>query len=615
MDTKNYAYLTLLSSDSYIYYILGLAQSLRDVKSKYPLYCCVTDAVSNHTLKILNTFNINVIHLNVDKHFTEIIKTNNKLGIRQNWNAALDKLKLYTLTQFDKCVYLDSDIWVKQNIDELFNKSCLTGVEDLAPEPHPEHNNYKPGDSLFYSCLYIFKPSKSYYEKLINSIPNLPKNIIWHDQAILAYHNQDWMSKKELHLPCEYLLNYSIYCYKWFLKLGHKVKDIKLKHYGRHKKAPFNEVEIIPDLIYDDYLAYFTFIENIIEKNKLDIKKINLSNIKSDAHRSEIDLVVPYVDSADPAWQKLFVQYNPSKTTLEAVNAKNRFRGQGDFFKNWFRCVAENAPWIRKIHLIVQSPSQVPAWLNTDKVHIVYHKDIIPAKFLPCFSSSLIEMFITKIPGLSDKFLYANDDIFITNKIKPDDFFTEDKVKLNFEKHTNLSNITAKTFLNSYNLGTGLSETTYYICPKHSIACYLRKDMEAFDKKYEKEILASCTRFRAENNLNIYMYAMYMKTMEHTTASKVNFQYMCTTSNFKDLEDIYKKNIQVICLNDTSETENIYQNKDLLKFFNRYYPNACKYELDYDLVGKNKSSQPKVEKIEIKKDIRADGQSNTYLYF
>ena len=429
------------------------------------------------------------------------------------------------------------------------------------------------------------------------------------------------MSKKELHLPCEYLLNYSVYCYRWFLKLGHKVKDVKIKHYGRHKNAPFHTVEIIPDLIYDDYLAYFTFLEEIIEKNNINIEKINLNNIKSEANRSDIDLVLPYVDSADINWQKLFVQYNPKGATLEAVNAKNRFRGQGDFFRYFFRCIAANASWVRKVHLIVQSPSQVPTWLNTDKVHIVYHKDIIPAKFLPCFSSSLIEMFVSKIPGLAKKFIYLNDDLFITNKVSPEDFFDDNCVKMNFEKHTNLDSITAKTFLNSYNLGTAQKEKTYYICPKHSVSAYLLDDMKAFDRLYKQEILKSCTKFRADNNLNIYMYALYMKSNNHTKASAVRFEYMCSQTNFKNISWIINtKNIQVVCLNDTSDTENIYKNIDLNNYFANNYPYASQYELNYDytkIKKKKKNSSLAIEKQKATKSNRtvAFGRDDCYLYF
>ena len=113
-----------------------------------------------------------------------------------------------------------------------------------------------------------------------------------------------------------------------------------------------------------------------------------------------VDLVVPYVDSSDLNWQKLFNEYNPH-VNEEGVDAANRFRGQGSFFKYFFRCVDKNLFWINKIHLLVQSESQVPYWINRDKVHVVFHKDFIPEEYLPTFNSTTIEMFLWNIPGLS----------------------------------------------------------------------------------------------------------------------------------------------------------------------------------------------------------------------
>lgn len=74
----------------------------------------------------------------------------------------------------------------------------------------------------------------------------------------------------------------------------------------------------------------------------------------------KIDLVVPYVDASDKNWQAEFLKYNAKKTS-EAVNAKNRFRGQGDFFRYFFRSVAKNMPWINNVFLLVMSKSQVPS--------------------------------------------------------------------------------------------------------------------------------------------------------------------------------------------------------------------------------------------------------------
>ena len=70
---------------------------------------------------------------------------------------------------------------------------------------------------------------------------------------------------------------------------------------------------------------------------------------------------------------------------------------------------------------------QTPVWLNTDhpKIKIIDHKDIIPTDKLPLFNSTTIEMFIPFIPGLSEHFLYANDDMFVWSKVEKEFFFPE----------------------------------------------------------------------------------------------------------------------------------------------------------------------------------------------
>jgi UDP-N-acetylglucosamine-lysosomal-enzyme len=43
---------------------------------------------------------------------------------------------------------------------------------------------------------------------------------------------------------------------------------------------------------------------------------------------------------------------------------------------------------------------------------------------LPTFSSPSIESHLHRIPGLSDKFIYMNDDVMFGSDVWPDDFYT-----------------------------------------------------------------------------------------------------------------------------------------------------------------------------------------------
>lgn len=133
----------------------------------------------------------------------------------------------------------------------------------------------------------------------------------------------------------------------------------------------------------------------------------------------KIDFVVTWVDGNDPKWKAEKAKYQNND---EGDQREERYR-EWDNLQYWFRAIEEYAPWYNSIHFVTFG--HVPAWLKTDhpKLHIVNHEDYIPKEYLPTFSARPIEFYLHKIPGLSDKFVYFNDDMFITSKVSPDDFF------------------------------------------------------------------------------------------------------------------------------------------------------------------------------------------------
>lgn len=134
----------------------------------------------------------------------------------------------------------------------------------------------------------------------------------------------------------------------------------------------------------------------------------------------DIDLVIPWVDGSDPAWQEQKNKYLKHKETNEAF-----YRDYG-LMRYWFRCVEKNMPWIRYIFFITWG--HTPKWLDTDhpKIRIVKHKDYMPPEFLPTFSINPISLNIHRIEGLSEQFIYAEDDIFFIGRQRPEDFFSEE---------------------------------------------------------------------------------------------------------------------------------------------------------------------------------------------
>src|SRR5699024_7061147 len=55
--------------------------------------------------------------------------------------------------------------------------------------------------------------------------------------------------------------------------------------------------------------------------------------------------------------------------------------------------------------------------------NIINHKDFLSKENLPVFNSCAIEINLHRIPGLSERFVYFNDDTFLIDYVKEKDFF------------------------------------------------------------------------------------------------------------------------------------------------------------------------------------------------
>uniref|UniRef100_A0A8C0J4Z5 N-acetylglucosamine-1-phosphotransferase subunits alpha/beta n=1 Tax=Chelonoidis abingdonii TaxID=106734 RepID=A0A8C0J4Z5_CHEAB len=92
------------------------------------------------------------------------------------------------------------------------------------------------------------------------------------------------------------------------------------------------------------------------------------------------------------------------------------------------RSIERHAPWVR--HIFIITNGQIPSWLNLDnpRITIVTHQDIFQnLSHLPTFSSPAIESHIHRIAGLSQKFIYLNDDVMFGKDVWPDDFYSHSK--------------------------------------------------------------------------------------------------------------------------------------------------------------------------------------------
>lgn len=302
-----------------------------------------------------------------------------------------------------------------------------------------------------------------------------------------------------------------------------------------------------------------------------------------------IDLVITYVDSSDKNWQELYLKYAPQSDDPQ-VNGEQRFRSNSNFVY-LFRGIDKFVPWINKVFLVVQSNSQVPKWINRNNVRVVLHEEFIPCEYLPLFNSQAIEMFLHKIPGLSEKFLYANDDNYFVGKLDKEDFFEDDKIKtsftksrLNLDSYDNMPlwkiSILNSSLLVNRQETEELKKENTYIAPMHGIRPYLKSKIEEVHDKYGETILNSISKFRDEKNLTIYVFDFYLRAKGLTKEKKYKFSYFSSLHSVSLVctaiinPELYK----TICINDTDESEDEERIKLIKMHFESQFSRRSKFE-------------------------------------
>lgn len=141
----------------------------------------------------------------------------------------------------------------------------------------------------------------------------------------------------------------------------------------------------------------------------------------------KFDAVYTWVDGDEPQYIELRDRY-AAKTT---DRNPERYRDNLQLMRYSFRSMEQFFNHFETLYLVTTRP-QVPSWINADhpRVKIVHHDEFIPAEFLPTFNSNVIESFLHRIPGLSEHFLYMNDDFLFGNPLPPDAFMRDGKYRI-----------------------------------------------------------------------------------------------------------------------------------------------------------------------------------------
>jgi hypothetical protein len=308
-----------------------------------------------------------------------------------------------------------------------------------------------------------------------------------------------------------------------------------------------------------------------------------------------IDVIYTWVDGEEPAMRVKRAQYKGEEIAdiLDKEVNESRYTSH-DELKYSLRSLQMYADFVRHIYIVTDG--QKPDWLDDEAegITVVDHRDIFPEDVLPVFNSHAIETRLHHIPGLSDHYLYFNDDVFVGRRVTPEHFFHGSGVmripvsplKIGVgqphaeETATNsASKNVRRLLLEKY----GRITTNNFM---HTPLPQQRATLQELEEMFPEDISRTmATRFRSPQDVAmtaplLYQYALITG---RGVPAKFNFRYVNISRPDADrrLNDLLqRRRFDVFCLNDVnvSPEERADVAARMHSFLEEYFPFPSSFE-------------------------------------
>lgn len=292
-----------------------------------------------------------------------------------------------------------------------------------------------------------------------------------------------------------------------------------------------------------------------------------------------MDVVITYVNGLDKIWREEYDRH------LNLPAQDKRFRDWGTL-KYLLRGIQSNMPFVRNVFLVVSHKSQVPDWADVSNLKIVLHEEIIPKEYLPTFNSTTIEMFLHKIEGLDEEFIYFNDDMFPVGACDPEDFFADGKIVLGFSRHRLAWGMYKKHCRRSDNIARrvlGQRVGSDFIRPQHICSPMLKSQCDEIFNKANEDILASLTKVRENKNINQYIFLDYIYYKGLAIQKRISKKHISVSlaSPGTLRSFIVNQKRKMVCINDVKVSEKRYSKLKpaILNAFQERFPDKSRFEL------------------------------------
>ena len=239
---------------------------------------------------------------------------------------------------------------------------------------------------------------------------------------------------------------------------------------------------------------------------------------------------------------------------------------------------------------------------------------------MPTFNSHTIELNFHRIKGLSEQFVYFNDDIFITNPVKQEDFFVngvpKDMLALqpvvanvdnpvmpyiylnnsmllakHFDKRSNIKKQPGSYFHISYPFMYFFYNMLEMAFPRftgfytvHGPSPFLKSTFETIWQEEGDFLSGTCMhKFRDKEDASQYLIREWQKlsgNFQPANVKKLCRYFELGNDNRKLYNTLMKKTCKMVCINDANTAIDFNKvQQELATCFNSIFPVKSSYEL------------------------------------
>jgi Stealth protein CR2, conserved region 2/Stealth protein CR3, conserved region 3/Stealth protein CR4, conserved region 4/Stealth protein CR1, conserved region 1 len=307
-----------------------------------------------------------------------------------------------------------------------------------------------------------------------------------------------------------------------------------------------------------------------------------------------IDIVFSWVDGSSAEFQRMRAMRMQSYVVGVGDDSAARYR-QLDELKYALRSVHLYAPWIRRIFIVTDSP--IPDWLDEHpSVTIVPSSAFfLDQSHLPTHNSHAIESQLQHIEGLSEHFLYSNDDMFFARPVSPEIFFSPGGITKFIEATTRIglgdNSPERSGFENAARVNRTILRnrfgrvTTRHL--EHAPTPLRRSVLLEMEQEFAADFArTAASPFRASTDISVtnslyHYYALMTGRAVVQPNARVKYVETTLTSSLRQMTTLLKNRSQdFFCLNDGSAPEISIEARTtaVLEFLNSYFPIPAPWE-------------------------------------